>query len=258
MRHARRGRHRGSTAPPTHGREHSPATPCSVMPTTMAGALNLALREAALSRREAPHSLTSRQPSRGKGSRADTPGASGPRAIRGDRLVNVTSDARTMGSKGSSEYRARQRERERRRRRQPRRAASELEQQASDARVPAASARQARRAAATACGWCAGPIALRPRGPIPKWCSATCRHRAWEQARAAASGRAAVQVVERIVVTAVEKPVVATPRHNDWIELLGELSRQLDRGVVYDRDLPGLARALEKTLSAFQRRLRHR
>ncbi len=145
-----------------------------------------------------------------------------------------------MGSKGSSEYRARQRERERRRRRQPRRAASELEQQASDARVPAASARQARRAAATACGWCAGPIALRPRGPIPKWCSATCRHRAWEQARAAASGRAAVQVVERIVVTAVEKPVVATPRHNDWIELLGELSRQLDRGVVYDPDLRGL------------------
>jgi len=102
---------------------------------------------------------------------------------------------------------------------------------------------------------------LRPRGPIPKWCSATYRHRAWEQARAAASGRAAVEVVEvveRIVVTPVTRPVVATPRHNDWIELLRELSRQLDRGVVYDRDLPRLAPALEEALIAFQRRLRHR
>jgi hypothetical protein len=108
-----------------------------------------------------------------------------------------------------------------------------------------------------ACGWCGGPITLRSRGPIPKWCSATCRHRAWEQARAAASGRAAVQVVERIVTPAA-KPVVATPRHDDWIGLLGELSRQLDRGIVYDRDLPGLTRAFEEALAALQRRLRHR
>ncbi len=165
-----------------------------------------------------------------------------------------------MGSKGSNEYRARQRERERerRRRRQPRRAASEPEQQVSDAPVPDAPARGARRVAAMACGWCGGPITLRSRGPIPKWCSATCRHRAWEQARAAASGRAAVQVVERIVVTPQAKAVVATPRRDDWINLLGELSRQLGRGVVYDRDLLGLARPLEEALAAFELRARHR
>lgn len=161
-----------------------------------------------------------------------------------------------MGSKGSSEYRARQRERERRRRRQPRQA-SEPEQRASEAPVPHAPARQARRAAAMTCAWCRGPITLRSRGPIPKWCSATCRHRAWEQSRAAASGRAAVQIVERIVVTPAAAPVAATPRHKAWIDLLGELSRQLDRGVVYDRDLPGLAPALEEALAAFERRLRH-
>jgi hypothetical protein len=182
----------------------------------------------------------------------------------GDRQFVVTgrrTSPRTlgpMGSKGSSEYRALQRERERRRRRQPRRAASEPEQQASGTPVPDPSARRARRAAATACGWCGGPITLRSRGPIPKWCSATCRHRAWEQARAAASGRAAVQVVERIVVTPAATPLVATPQHDDWIGLLRELGRQLDRGVVYNRDLPGLAPALEEALAAFQRRLRHR
>jgi len=109
-----------------------------------------------------------------------------------------------------------------------------------------------------ACGWCGGPITLRSRGPIPKWCSATCRHRAWEQSRAAASGRAAVQIVERIVVTPAAAPVAATPRHDAWIDLLGELSRQLDRGVVYDRDLPGLAPALKEALAAFERRLPHR
>ncbi len=163
-----------------------------------------------------------------------------------------------MGSNGGSEYRALQRERERRRRRQPTRPASEPEHQASDVPVPDAPARGARRAAAMACGWCGGSITLRSRGPIPKWCSATCRHRAWEQARAAASGRAVVQVVERIVVTPPAEAVVATPRHDDWIDLLGELSRQLDRGVVYNRDLPGLTRALEEALAAFQLRARHR
>jgi glyoxylase-like metal-dependent hydrolase (beta-lactamase superfamily II) len=109
-----------------------------------------------------------------------------------------------------------------------------------------------------ACGWCGGPITLRSRGPIPKWCSATCRHRAWEQARAAASGRAALQIVERIVVTPPVKAVLATPQHDDWIGLLEELSLQLDRGIVYDRDLPGLTRAFEEARAAFQRRLRHR
>jgi len=50
-----------------------------------------------------------------------------------------------------------------------------------------------------ACGWCGSPILLPARGRIPKWCSSSCRHRAWELTRAAASGRAAVQVVDRAV-----------------------------------------------------------
>jgi hypothetical protein len=109
-----------------------------------------------------------------------------------------------------------------------------------------------RRTAATACGWCGGPIAPRSRGPIPKWCSATCRHRAREQTRAAASGRSAVEVVER----RVEVRVPVAPSRRDWPRLLGELARQLDDGRVYDRDLPGVARAVEPVLQAYRRRAR--
>ncbi|GAA4397920.1 hypothetical protein GCM10023168_03410 [Fodinibacter luteus] len=48
-------------------------------------------------------------------------------------------------------------------------------------------------------GWCGSTVTVPHRGRIPKWCSATCRHRAWEQRRAAASGRAAIEVVDRPV-----------------------------------------------------------
>jgi hypothetical protein len=160
-----------------------------------------------------------------------------------------------MSSKGSSKYRARQRERERRRRQQLERAAVKQERAPPDTPTKVTPTADARRAAATACGWCGGPITLRSRGPIPKWCSATCRHRAWEQARAAASGRAAVQIVERIVVTPAAHPVPKTPRHDDWPGLLHELSRQLDRGLVYGRDLPGVAAALDEAPAAFRRRI---
>jgi hypothetical protein len=88
------------------------------------------------------------------------------------------------------------------------------------------------------------------RGPIPKWCSATCRHRAWEQARAAASGLSAVEVVERRVE--IQVPLVPTRR--DWPGVLGELAGQLNDGRVYDRDLPALARALQPVLEAYRRR----
>ena len=138
------------------------------------------------------------------------------------RLIRSLDD---MGTSGSPEHRARRRERERQR-------------------------RPERRTAATACGWCGGPITPRSRGPIPKWCSATCRHRAWEQGKAAASGLSAVQVVERRVE--VQVPLVPTRR--DWPRLLAELAGQLDDGRVYDRDLPALARALETALAAYRRR----
>ncbi len=150
-----------------------------------------------------------------------------------------------MGHKASGSYRARRLERERQRRkptneRTPR----------DRSPAPADADSRARRTAATDCGCCGGPITPGRRGPIPKWCSATCRHRAWEQARAAASDRSAVQVVER----RVEVRVPVAPTRRDWAELLAELANQLNDGRVYDRDLPGLARQLEPLLEAYWRR----
>ena len=107
-----------------------------------------------------------------------------------------------------------------------------------------------RRNAATACGWCGGPITPGRRGPIPKWCSATCRHRAWEHARAAASILSAVQLVER----RVEVQVPLLPTRRDWPGLLGELADQLNDGRIYDRDLPALARTLQPVLELYRRR----
>jgi hypothetical protein len=151
-----------------------------------------------------------------------------------------------MGSKDTAEYRARRRERERQRRK---RAQPTSQAKPSD---PAEAPRNGseRRAAATDCAWCGEPITPRSRGPIPKWCSATCRHRAWEQTRAAASGRAAVQVVER----RIEVGVALTPTRHDWPQLLGELTRQMDDGRIYDRDLVPLASALTAVLDAYRRR----
>jgi hypothetical protein len=113
-----------------------------------------------------------------------------------------------------------------------------------------------RRLAASTCGWCGGPIEYKARGPIPKWCSAACRQRAWEQSRAAASGRSAVQVIERRVEIPVQQPTPspAWPRHQEWVSVLGELATQLDAGAVYDRDLPDLTAALNRVLDAFSRR----
>ncbi|SDJ02298.1 hypothetical protein SAMN05444157_1329 [Frankineae bacterium MT45] len=112
-----------------------------------------------------------------------------------------------------------------------------------------------RRIAADTCGWCGGPIEYKPRGRIPKWCSAGCRQRAWEQTRAAESGRSAVQVVERRVEIPIEKPAAPprTPRHTEWIGTLHELAKQLDRGDIYDRDLPDLTVALNQVLASYER-----
>lgn len=152
-----------------------------------------------------------------------------------------------MGTSGSPEYRARRRERERQRRERAQR--TPTTRAGSDPAAADVHGRE-RRTAATACGWCGGPITPGSRGPIPKWCSATCRRRAWEQARAAASGLSAVELVERRVE--VQIPLVPTRR--DWPRLLGELAGQLIDGRVYDRDLPALARALQPVLEAYRRR----
>ncbi|HEY5178296.1 MAG TPA: hypothetical protein VIJ07_00730, partial [Dermatophilaceae bacterium] len=72
------------------------------------------------------------------------------------------------------------------------------------------------------CGWCGSPILLPARGRTPKWCSSSCRHRAWELTRAAASGHAAVRVVDRVVevdrlVTVVQEvPVATVPQGAAW------------------------------------------
>ena len=111
-----------------------------------------------------------------------------------------------------------------------------------------------------ACGWCGSPILVSARGRIPKWCSSSCRHRAWELTRAAASGRAAVQVVDRAVevnrlVTVVQEvPVPTVPKGAEWPAALTQLATALDTGRVYDRDLPALAQALADVADALDRR----
>ncbi len=115
-----------------------------------------------------------------------------------------------------------------------------------------------------ACGWCESPILLPARGRTPKWCSSSCRHRAWELTRAAASGRAAVQVVDRVVelerlVTVVQEvPVATVPQGAAWPAALAQLAAALDTGRVYDRDLPALAQALADVAAALDRRPRWR
>jgi hypothetical protein len=59
-----------------------------------------------------------------------------------------------------------------------------------------------------------------------------------------------VQVVER----RVQVRVPLEPTRRDWPLLLSELAGQLNDGRVYDRDLPGLARALAPVLQTYRRR----
>jgi hypothetical protein len=119
-----------------------------------------------------------------------------------------------------------------------------------------------RRLAATTCAWCEGKIKPKTRGRIPKWCSAACRQRAWEQSRAAASGRAAVEVVERVVEVPVRSIAgVETgrhPRHREWVTLLDELALQVRNGSVYDRDLHVVGTALVEVNNALEQRLSKR
>ncbi len=150
----------------------------------------------------------------------------------------------------SADDRARRRESERRRR--ERIAQRRVTDQSGPADVPTRTPSDGgdRRAAAVFCAWCGDAIAPRSRGPIPKWCSVGCRRRAWEQGRAAASGRSAVEVVER----RVEVPAPGPPTRRDRAPLLAELARQLEDGRVYERDLNTLGAALGTVLEAYHRR----
>lgn len=123
--------------------------------------------------------------------------------------------------------------------------------------------RPPRRAGQTlSCGWCSREFTPATRGRTPKWCSQTCRQRAWEQSRAARSGLAAIDVVQQIVEVekVVKKEVVQRvevplrPSRRDWPTLLTDLVDQLDRDRIYDRDLGELAKALNEVWQALERR----
>ena len=158
-------------------------------------------------------------------------------------------------ARSSDKIRARQREHQRRLARDARRA-TPVDSEAQPHPDDGLTDDQRRRQAATKCGWCSGSIEPKARGRIPKWCSAACRQRAWEQSRAAASGRSAVSVVER----RVEIPVRAfgvqegrQPLHEEWVSLLRTLAGQLESGTVYARDIPKLTIALNEVLAVYER-----
>lgn len=157
-------------------------------------------------------------------------------------------------ARSSEKLRARQRERQRRLARDAKRVRPE------DGSHPhpddGLTDDQRRRRAATKCGWCGGAIEPKTRGRIPKWCSAACRQRAWEQSRAAASGRSAVSVVERRVVIPVRSFGVQEgrqPLHGEWVSVLRTLAGQLESGAIYARDIPTLTVALNDVLAAYER-----
>jgi len=121
------------------------------------------------------------------------------------------------------------------------------------------------------CGWCGGPVIVQIRGRMPKWCSSTCRTRASERRRAAADGLAAVKVLERDVeriktVTVVqhhtrkvEVEAVRWPSAtSDWVTAIQDLTRRVEAGRVYDRDLESLAGAVNDLVGALVRRGRRR
>ena len=137
----------------------------------------------------------------------------------------------------------------------------------TDPKTPAETPRTSPRAPGqvVSCGWCGVDVAVPPRGRVPKWCSDTCRHRAWEQRRAAASGLSAVEIKDRVVETVktvtvvqhhrTEVPVVSTPQSAaEYAQLLTELAAKIDAGRIYDRDLPTLAPAIAALVEAMTRR----
>ena len=151
--------------------------------------------------------------------------------------------------------------------------AAEMTDTASGSSVTSGVRGRVVRPATVTCSWCSADVTVPAKGRVPKWCGTSCRHRAWEQTRAAASGKAAVQVVERVVervVTvqlpvaqsrptqaALPVPVPSAPTGNVWAPLLTELARQLDTGRIYTRDLNAILSTFGQALQALNRRLTH-
>jgi hypothetical protein len=59
-----------------------------------------------------------------------------------------------------------------------------------------------------------------------------------------------------VVERRVKIGVPLEPTRREWAKLLGELAGQLNDSRVYDRDLPGLSRALEPVLRSYRWRAR--
>lgn len=115
------------------------------------------------------------------------------------------------------------------------------------------------------CGWCEKEVSVPPRGRVPKWCSSSCRHRAWEQRRAADAGLAAVEVVDRVVevvrveqvveVRRVQVPVSRTPRSaREWVDVLNRLEYALGTGRMDLEDLAEMEPSLARVVAAYHAR----
>ena len=143
------------------------------------------------------------------------------------------------------------RERDRRREQERRRAARSTPSAMADEDLTDA---QRRRRAASTCACCGAAIEVKTTGRLPKWCSPSCRQRAWEQTRAAASGRSAVEVRERRVevIAPPAAPVRPAPiERRDWPADLRRLAHDIDSGALHHRDLAAVATAFDEVIAAF-------
>jgi hypothetical protein len=104
------------------------------------------------------------------------------------------------------------------------------------------------------CVWCEGPTQWVGFGPRPIYCSHSCRQRAYESRRAAAAGLVAKEVVR--VQEPPTRPPAPPPLSRP--DQLNEITRLLDSGRLYDRDLTALAAPLRALVTAYERRVRSR
>jgi hypothetical protein len=86
------------------------------------------------------------------------------------------------------------------------------------------------------CEWCSAEIPLKARGPLPRWCSPTCRHRAWQRSRA-------FQALESGESASAQSPVALPIDTAGWVDLLHALSVELARARL---DRTAIACALEE------------
>jgi len=99
------------------------------------------------------------------------------------------------------------------------------------------------------CMWCGSSVAVKARGPLPKFCSATCRHRAWEQERAARDGRVGVVAVDRLVA-------VYPHDARGWVEHLERLANDVRRGQLDEAELTAALDLVYAAVVSRQRRFR--